>query len=366
MIWRLASGLARLLPPEAAHRVAVRSLSHGIGPSPSLPSLPIGFAGLRFDNPLGLAAGFDKDAACPDGALRLGFGHVELGTITPKPQPGNPRPRVFRLAEDGAVINRYGFNSGGMGAARARLAARQDKGGSATGIVGINVGANKTSQTPTDDYRLAVAGLVPFADYITLNISSPNTPGLRDLQAGDNLRRTITAGREGMADAGHAVPLFVKVAPDLEGADIEAICATAAAEGIAGLIATNTTISRPDALRSSRAGETGGLSGAPLFEMATQVLAVMARHLPDDGPALIGVGGVAHGWQAYAKILVGASLVQLYTALALDGPELPGRVVAELAALLRADGHDSVEAARGTIPDAEAAIRHALHLAQTA
>ena len=366
MIWRLASGLARLLPPEAAHRAAVRSLSLGIAPAPALPSLPVSVAGLSFDNPLGLAAGFDKDAACPDGALRLGFGHVELGTITPAPQPGNPRPRVFRLAEDDAVINRYGFNSGGMDAARARLVARQAAGGTMPGIIGINVGANKTSRTPTDDYRLAVTSLVPFADYITLNISSPNTPGLRDLQAGDNLRRTIAAGREGMAAAGHAVPLFVKIAPDLEDADIEAICVTATAEGVDGLIATNTTVSRPQTLRSSQAGETGGLSGAPLFEMATHVLAAIASALPDDGPALIGAGGVASGWQAYAKILVGASLVQLYTALALDGPELPGRVVGEVAALLRADGYHTVEAARGSIPDADAAIRHALHLAQSA
>ena len=366
MIWRLASGLARLLPPEAAHRAAVRSLSLGIAPSPSLPSLPVTLAGLRFANPLGLAAGFDKDAACPDGALQLGFGHVELGTITPNPQPGNPRPRVFRLADDKAVINRYGFNSGGMDAAKTRLAMRQAGANRTQGIVGINVGANKTSAVPTDDYRLAVASLVAYADYITLNISSPNTPGLRDLQAGDNLCRTIAAGRDGMAAAGRVVPLFVKVAPDLEEADIEAICAIAASEGVDGLIATNTTISRPPTLRSSHAGETGGLSGAPLFEMATHVLAAMARHLPDAGPALIGAGGVATGWQAYAKILVGASLVQLYTALALDGPELPARVITELAALVRADGHDSIAAARGSMPDAQAAIQHALHLAQSA
>ena len=366
MIWRLASGLARLLPPEAAHRAAVRSLSHGIGPSPTLPSMPVRLAGLQFDNPLGLAAGFDKDAACPDGALRLGFGHVELGTITPNPQPGNPGPRVFRLAEDDAVINRYGFNSGGMEAARARLAEREAGPSRTRGIIGINVGANKTSPTPTDDYRLAVTSLVPFADYITLNISSPNTPGLRDLQAGDNLRRTIAAGRDGMAAAGRIVPLFVKIAPDLQAPDIAAICAIAVAEGVDGLIATNTTISRPDTLRSRHAGEVGGLSGAPLFEMATYVLGTIASILPDDGPVLIGAGGVATGWQAYAKILVGASLVQLYTALALDGPDLPGKVVGELAHLLRADGHDSIEAARGSIPDAKAAIQHALHLAQTA
>lgn len=365
MIWRAAAGLARLLPPEAAHRAAVETLRRGIGPAPDLANLPVDVAGLTFHNPLGLAAGFDKDAACPDGALRLGFGHVELGTITPLPQPGNPRPRVFRLSKDEAVINRYGFNSRGMAAAEARLevravgAARQD------GIVGINVGANKTSAEPTDDYRTAVARLARFADYITLNISSPNTPGLRTLQAGDNLRKTIASGRDGMAASGVVCPLFVKLAPDLEEADIDTICAIALEQGIDGLIATNTTISRPDTLLSAHAGESGGLSGAPLFEMSTHVLASIARRLPADGPALIGVGGVASGWQAYAKILVGASLVQLYSALALAGPELPGKVVNELAALLSADGHGSVAAARGSIPDPKAAIQHALRLAQS-
>ena len=365
MIWRVAAGLARLLPPEAAHRAAVQTLRRNIGPAPDLADLPVDVAGLNFRNPLGLAAGFDKDAACPDGALRLGFGHVELGTITPLPQPGNPRPRVFRLPQDNAVINRYGFNSRGMAAAEARLEARAAGATRHAGIVGVNVGANKTSAEPTDDYRVAVARLARFADYITLNISSPNTPGLRTLQAGDNLRRTIAAGRDGMAAAGVVRPLFVKLAPDLEEGDIDTICAIAQEEAIDGLIATNTTISRPDTLCSAHAGEAGGLSGAPLFEMSTHVLAGMARRLPAGGPALIGVGGVAGGWQAYAKILVGASLVQLYSALALAGPDLPGQVVRELAALLAADGHGSVAAARGTMPDPAAAIQHALRLAQS-
>ena len=366
MIWRAAAGLARLLPPEAAHRAAVETLRRRIGPSPELDDMPVDVAGLSFRNPLGLAAGFDKDAACPDGALRLGFGHVELGTITPLAQPGNPRPRVFRLPQDRAVINRYGFNSSGMEPAAARLAARRSGTSRQAGIVGINVGANKTSDVPTDDYRTAVARLAPYAHYITLNISSPNTPGLRDLQAGDNLRRTIAAGRDGMAEAGVTCPLFVKIAPDLEDGDIDTICATALDEGIDGLIATNTTIARPGTLRSPHAAESGGLSGAPLFERATHVLAAIAGRLPADGPALVGVGGVASGWQAYAKILVGASLVQLYSGLALEGPELPGRVVRELARLLRADGHDSIAAARGSIPDAGEAIQHALRLAQSA
>jgi dihydroorotate dehydrogenase len=366
VIWRLAAGMARLLPPEAAHRAAVTTLRHRVGPAPDLPSLPISVAGLDFTNPLGLAAGFDKDAACPDGALRLGFGHVELGTITPQPQPGNPRPRVFRLPADRAVINRYGFNSRGMEAAAISLDRRRGADRRHAGIIGINVGANKTSAIPTEDYRLAVARLAGFADYITLNISSPNTPGLRDLQTADNLRRLIAAGRAGLADAGCQRPLFVKLAPDLAPADIEAICATVAGENVAGLIATNTTVARPDGLRSAHAGETGGLSGAPLFAMATHVLAQMAGRLPAAGPVLVGAGGVATGWQAYAKILVGASLVQLYTALALEGPDLPARVMRELAALLAADGVADIATACGQIPDADKAMQHALRLAQSA
>lgn len=370
MIWRLAAGMARLLPPETAHRAAVATLRHHIGPTPDLPSLPVSVAGLDFANPLGLAAGFDKDASCPDGALQLGFSHVELGTITPRPQPGNPRPRIFRLPADGAVINRYGFNSRGMEMVAAQLARRQANlarpESAQPGIIGINVGANKTSSAPTEDYRIAVARLAAYGDYITLNISSPNTPGLRDLQTVDNLRLLIAAGRAGLADADCERPLFIKLAPDLASADIAAIAATAADEGVAGLIATNTTIARPDGLRSHHADETGGLSGAPLFAMATRVLAEMAGQLPAGGPVLVGAGGVASGWQAYAKILVGASLVQLYTALALEGPELPARVIRELAALLASDGVADIADARGQIPDADKAMQHALRLAQSA
>jgi dihydroorotate dehydrogenase len=363
----------------------VATLRHHIGPTPDLPSLPVSVAGLDFANPLGLAAGFDKDASCPDGALQLGFSHVELGTITPRPQPGNPRPRVFRLPADGAVINRYGFNSRGMEMVAAQLARRQANlarpesarpesarpesarpESAQPGIIGINVGANKTSSAPTEDYRIAVARLAAYGDYITLNISSPNTPGLRDLQTADNLRLLIAAGRAGFAEAGYERPLFIKLAPDLASADIAAIAATAADEGVAGLIATNTTIARPDGLRSHHADETGGLSGAPLFAMATRVLAEMAGQLPAGGPVLVGAGGVASGWQAYAKILVGASLVQLYTALALEGPELPARVIRELAALLASDGVADIADARGQIPDADKAMQHALRLAQSA
>ena len=354
-----------MLPPEAAHRVAVATLARRIGPAPQLVDMPVTLAGMTFPNPLGLAAGFDKDAGCPDGALQLGFGHVELGTITPQPQPGNPRPRVFRLAGDGAVINRYGFNSSGMEAAARRLAAREGRVDRHRGVIGINVGANKTSTEPTEDYRTAIGRLAPFADYITLNISSPNTPGLRDLQTADNLRRLIVAGRSGLADAGCQRPLFIKLAPDLGPDSIAAICDTAAAEKVDGLIATNTTVTRPDGLCSSHAVETGGLSGAPLFEMATEVLAELAARLPADGPALIAAGGVATGWQAYAKILAGASLVQLYTALALEGPELPARVIRQLAKLMDADGVATPMVARGQVANPAQAIQHALRLAQS-
>ena len=365
MIWQLAAGMARLLPPEAAHRAAVVTLARRLGPAPRLADMPVTLAGLTFRNPLGLAAGFDKGAECPDGALRLGFGHVELGTITPLPQPGNPRPRVFRLAADDAVINRYGFNSRGMEAAAARLAARAVRGDRHHGIIGINVGANKTSTAPTEDYRTAIGRLAPFADYITMNISSPNTPGLRDLQTADNLRRLIAAGRAGLADAGCRRPLFIKLAPDLGPDSISAICDTAVTEKVDGLIATNTTVTRPDDLRSPHSGQSGGLSGAPLFALATKMLGALASRLPAEGPALIAAGGVATGWQAYAKILVGASLVQIYTALALQGPELPARVIRELATLLEADGVAGPMAARGQIADPDKAIQHALRLAQS-
>jgi dihydroorotate dehydrogenase len=362
LIWRLAAAAARLLPPEAAHRAAVATLHRGIGPAPVLPEMPVRLAGLNFSNPLGLAAGFDKDAACAAGAMQLGFGHVEVGTITPHAQPGNARPRVFRLPEDRAVINRYGFNSAGMTAAARNLQMMKDL----PGVLGINVGANKTSKTPTEDYRRAVACLAPYADYITLNISSPNTPGLRDLQTDANLQALIKAGRAGLADADCQRPMFIKLAPDLEEADIEAICARAVADRIDGLIATNTTISRPDSLQSAHRKEQGGLSGAPLFAMSTNVLSMMRRYLGDKGPVLIGAGGVSSGAQAYAKILAGASLVQLYTALALQGPDAPARVIRELDALLRADGCPSVGAATGQMTTSGAAIDHALRLAQNA
>ncbi|ADE40145.1 quinone-dependent dihydroorotate dehydrogenase [Candidatus Puniceispirillum marinum] len=360
MIWRLAASAARLLPPEAAHVAAVKTLQANIGPRPHVPSLPVSLAGLDFANPLGVAAGFDKNAACYKGAMGLGFGHVEVGTITPLAQPGNPKPRVFRLSKDAAVINRYGFNSQGMEVAAANLARVRDY----TGILGVNVGANKTSPNPTDDYRVAVACLARFADYVTLNISSPNTPGLRDLQTQQHLAALLDAARTGMQEAGVTRPLFLKIAPDLEQADLELIVDHCVSAGVHGIIATNTTISRPDSLRDRQASQTGGLSGQPLFTMATDILSRIVQ-LGKGRIGVIGVGGVAHGWQAYAKILVGADLVQLYSGLALDGPLIASRILHELAILLDKDGVSTVGAICGTIPDPQAAIRHAFRCAQT-
>lgn len=360
MIWRLAASAARLLPPEAAHVAAVKTLQANIGPRPDVPSLPVSLAGLDFANPLGIAAGFDKNAACYKGAMGLGFGHVEVGTITPLAQPGNPKPRVFRLQQDAAVINRYGFNSHGMDVAAANLARTRDY----AGILGVNVGANKTSLNPTEDYQVAVARLACFADYVTLNISSPNTPGLRDLQTQEHLASLLQAARLGMQEAGVSKPIFLKIAPDLEQADLELIVDQCVLAKVDGIIATNTTISRPDSLRDRHASQSGGLSGQPLFAMATDILARIAK-LGKGQIGIIGVGGVAHGWQAYAKILVGADLVQLYSSLALDGPLIASRILFELDALLQKDGARTLAAVRGTISDPQAAITHAFRCAQT-
>ena len=367
-MWRMLARAARLLPAEAAHRAAVTSLRYGFGPSYMPSALPVDMrvrlAGLEFANPLGLAAGFDKNAACFNGAMRLGFGHVEVGTITPLPQPGNPKPRVFRLRADGAVINRYGFNSGGMAAAARHLAAEAGK---RRGVLGVNVGANKTSKTPIDDYRQAVAELAGHADYITLNVSSPNTPGLRSLQTRQHLADLLRAGTEGLAIAGRTpsdTPIFLKIAPDLHADDLVEIVDSCVAAGVSGIIATNTTISRPPNLSGPHAAETGGLSGAPLFGMATEVLAALAR-ASAGRLGLVGAGGVASGWQAYAKILVGADLVQLYTALALDGPRVPARVLRQLGALMMADGVQSLDQIRGQIQDPQKAISHSIRRLET-
>ncbi len=371
-MWNVLAKLARHLPAEAAHRVAVTALHYDFGPRlaqrQSKADLAVRLAGLEFANPIGLAAGFDKNATCFNGAMGLGFAHVEVGTITPKPQPGNPKPRVFRLPEENAVINRYGFNSHGMDAVAKNLHATAGK---RAGILGVNVGANKTSNDPIDDYRKAVAMLAPYADYITLNISSPNTPGLRNLQTKRYLSDLLMAGFAGCREAGFEPaaglselgkkPIFLKIAPDLQHKDLATIVDSCVEAGVSGIIATNTTIGRPTGLGGVHAGEAGGLSGEPLFAFSTGILSKVVS-LSQNRLGLIGVGGVSSGWQAYAKILVGADMIQLYTGLALEGPHLPNRILHDLSDMLDADGATRLDQIKGQIVDSAAAIKHAVSL----
>ena len=340
----LAMPLARMLDPELAHALSVRMLASGMlrpRTPPTDPRLATEVLGLRFKSPIGLAAGFDKNAEVPDAMAGFGFGFVEVGTITPKPQAGNPRPRMFRLVADRAVINRLGFNNQGLEAAAVRLAARRGD-----GPVAANIGPNRDSEDRIADFEICAARIAPLADLLVLNVSSPNTPGLRDLQGGDPvaeiLRRTIAAVRA----RGAALPVLLKIAPDLDTGEVEAIVEAAAAGGAAGLVIGNTTVSRPVGLRGRHRGEQGGLSGPPLFAPSTRVLA-QAAGFARGRLAVVGVGGVSSGADAYAKIRAGADLVELYTALAYDGPGLVRRIHEELAALLDRDGFASVAAAKG-------------------
>jgi dihydroorotate dehydrogenase len=340
MLMDAGSALLRLLPPGAAHRATLRLLRAA---APLLPRaaaddarLHVRAFGLDFPNPIGLAAGFDKDAEVPDAMLKLGFGFVECGTITPRPQRGNPKPRLFRLREDRAVVNRMGFNNAGMEIAAARLSGRKRN-----GILGINIGANKDSEDRIADYGLAFERLARFADYVAINVSSPNTPGLRGLQNKSELERLLGELTAARAKTNASLPLLLKIAPDVDEASMDDIAATALASGIQGLIVTNTTIARPASLRSSSAAETGGLSGKPLFEPSTMVLKQMRMRIGAK-LVLVGVGGIASEADAYAKIRAGASLVQLYTALAYEGPGLITRIKRGLLSLLSRDGFANV------------------------
>jgi dihydroorotate dehydrogenase len=304
------------LNAERAHRLSIEAAKAGLLPTSvhGDPRLAIKLCGLNFANPLGLAAGYDKGGEVPDTMWKAGFGHVEIGTVTPRPQPGNPRPRVFRLTEDYAVINRYGFNSEGADLVAQRLARLSKR----AGVLGINIGANKESEDFAADYEAGVRRFAPMADYLTVNISSPNTPGLRGLQATAPLSDLLLRVADARGDA--AVPIFVKIAPDLDADAISAIADVLKASTMNALIVSNTTLSR-DGLRSAHRGEAGGLSGAPLFERSTIVLARMVEALEGAMP-VIGVGGVGSAQQALAKMQAGASLVQFYTALVYEGPGL--------------------------------------------
>ena len=349
----LGAGLVRQLPAEAAHRATLKLL-RAVRPillpaASDDPRLRVSAFGLDFANPVGLAAGFDKNAEVPDAMAKFGFGFVECGTVTPKPQAGNPRPRLFRLGRDGAVINRMGFNNDGSAVAARNLRARKGR-----GPVGINIGANKDSSgnDRIADYAWCFSELAPLADYVTVNVSSPNTPGLRGLQNRDELTRLlgiITNARAKLFDDTSArtmrKPILLKIAPDLDSHAMDEIADVVRDSGIEGLIVSNTTIARPP-LRSRHADETGGLSGKPLLEPSTRVLAEMHERL-NGAITLIGVGGIASGADAYAKIRAGASLVQLYTALAFHGPGLVTRIKRELLACLKRDGFSSLSEAVG-------------------
>jgi dihydroorotate dehydrogenase len=337
VIWRLLFAVVlKRLDAETAHRLGTRAMAIGLRPRwarrivrraslPADPALRVRALGLELPSPLGLAAGFDKEAAHVDALAALGFGFVEIGTITARPQPGNPRPRLFRLPADAALVNRMGFNNAGAVAAAARLARRRDPGV----VVGVNIGKTKVAEDAVADYRESAALLAPHADYLVINVSSPNTPGLRDLQAVEQLEPIVAAVR----DVAPGVPLLVKIAPDLADADVDAVADLALRVGLDGLIATNTTISR-DGLVSPpeevAAAGAGGLSGAPLAERSLEVLRRLRERVGED-LVLVSVGGVRDGADAAARLAAGATLVQAYTAFVYGGPRWPARAQRTLA-----------------------------------
>jgi len=328
----------RRLDPETAHNLSLKALRLGLVGSDFTPDDPVLTArafGRILPNPIGLAAGFDKNAVAVNALGRLGFGFVETGTVTPRPQAGNPRPRLFRLAEDRAVINRMGFNNAGLDVylTNLRLVDRKSL------VLGANVGINKEGADPERDYPMLVSAVSPYADYITINISSPNTPGLRDLQSEERLAAILS----GITTAR---PVLVKIAPDLSEEGLEAVIAVAVRHKVAGLIVSNTTIARPESLRSALKHETGGLSGAPLFAPSTLMLA-RAYKIAAGRLMLIGAGGVSGPDEALVKILAGASLVQLYSGFAYQGPAMVPKLKTGLAAMLRARGFSSVAEAVG-------------------
>jgi dihydroorotate dehydrogenase len=341
------AGLALLhrIDPERAHALSLIALQTGLAPLPGpviLPRLACTLAGMPLPNPVGLAAGYDKNATVIAPLGRAGFGFIEVGAATPLPQPGNPKPRLFRLAEDRAAINRFGFNNDGMEAIGARLAAR-----TRTEVpVGLNLGANRTSDNRAADFARVLATCGPHVDFATVNVSSPNTEKLRDLQGPAALAALLQGVMEARAALPRPIPVFLKIAPDLAPDELAQIAEVALSSGLSGIIATNTTLSR-EGLKSASKGEVGGLSGAPLFERSTRVLAQLSR-LTDGKLPLIGVGGISTADQAYQKIRAGASAVQLYTAMIYLGISLIPRIAQGLDTLLARDGFATVADAVGT------------------
>ena len=335
------------IPAEPAHRLTIKTLalSQSSGPNAPTPKLAQRVAGIVFPNPVGMAPGFDKNAEVPDAMLGLGFGYVEVGTVTPLPQAGNPKPRLFRLVEDRAVINRMGFNNDGAQAVANRLVRRRETGPRGLpGIVGVNIGANKDSADRIADYAQMTRLMAPLASYLTVNISSPNTPGLRALQDEGALSALLDAVIEARGNIN--VPIFLKLAPDLEPSDIDGICRIALEKQLAALIVSNTTVSRP-ALKSAHAAEAGGLSGEPLRDLALQRLRDF-RKASGGAIPLIGVGGIATVDDAWTRIRAGASLIQIYSAMVYEGPGLAGRIVAGLEKKVREAGMTSIAEAVGS------------------
>lgn len=350
-LFHLARPALFALEPEQAHEATLRGLEAGIYPRCAIADtamMSVSIAGLRFGNPVGIAAGFDKDARVPDAVLGMGCGFAEIGTVTPQPQVGNQQPRVFRLVEQHGLINRLGFNNGGHAAALARLRGRAAS--RTGGIVGVNIGANKDAADRAADY---VAGLEAFwdvASYFMVNISSPNTPGLRDLQAPaalDELLGRVMQARERLRTAGRSRPIFVKIAPDIAEDDLPAICARLEANCVDAIAASNTTLARPRFDASKLAKEAGGLSGRPLFHRSTAMLA-RVRQLTGGRVPLIGIGGIDSPESALAKIEAGATLLQLYTGLIYEGPGLIGRIKSHLGDATRRAGAASISDLTGT------------------
>jgi dihydroorotate dehydrogenase len=338
-----------LFDPETAHGLSIAALKTGIVPAcpaKADPRLAQTVAGLTFPNPLGMAAGYDKNAEVPEALLRLGFGFTEIGTVTPRAQEGNPKPRIFRLVEDDAVINRLGFNNAGHAAALERLqACRRDA------LIGVNIGANKDSEDRVADYVAGIRTFYDVARYFTANISSPNTPGLRDLQARDSLHALLSAVLAARAEeatrSGRQVPVFLKIAPDLTEEGLDDIAEVALAHPLDGLIVSNTTLSRTGLRDTRQSGEAGGLSGKPLFEKSTVVLAKMRRRVGETLP-IIGVGGVSSAETAAEKIRAGADLVQLYSCMVYAGPTLPGEIVGGLSKICDRERLASIHDIRGS------------------
>ena len=345
----LARPLLRMLDAEDAHRLAINALK--LPPFVKLvaedPRLAVRAFGLNFPNPVGMAAGFDKHAEVPDALLKLGFGFVEVGTVTPLPQSGNPRPRLFRLDRDESVINRLGFNSEGAAAVLRRLAARANQGG----IVGVNIGANRDSTDRIADYVRLIETFAPVASYFSVNISSPNTPGLRDLQQGkmlDDLLGRIVDARTRVSREAGTTPVLIKIAPDLALGDLDDVVAAARSHRVDGMIVGNTTVARPQALRDRAAArEAGGLSGRPLFALATRMLAETYVRVEGAFP-LVGVGGIDSGEAALAKIRAGACLIELYSALVFHGLRLVATIKSELSDAVRREGRTSIDELVGT------------------